>query len=178
LAQVPAAARWRGSAAAFGVSAAVLARDLCLVWADELLRGSGLSAPHLQRAGSVYDAMREDTIRGQYLDLVTQAASALGVRDAWRVAQAKTAMSTTRGPLAFGAVLAGAGESLRVAYDAYAAPLGVAFQLRDDLLGAFGDPAVTASRLVMTCVTASAPCWSRRPEGSAGQPRRGASTRC
>jgi geranylgeranyl diphosphate synthase type I len=134
---------WRGGADHFGLSAAILAGDLCLVWADEMLRHSGMSSQSLERAGPIFDAMREETIRGQYLDLVTQARDAAKVDDAWHVAQTKTAANTTTGPLAFGAALAGAGPELRAAYQAYAEPLGVAFQLRDDLLGAFGDPQLT-----------------------------------
>jgi geranylgeranyl diphosphate synthase type I len=134
---------WRGEPAEFGAAAAILAGDLCLVWADEMLRLSGLPAVCLQRAGSVFNAMREETVRGQYLDLVTQAEGAFRVEDARRVARAKTAASTTSGPLAFGAVLAGAKPALCEAYARYAAHMGLAFQLRDDLLGAFGDPGQT-----------------------------------
>ncbi len=134
---------WRGPADHFGVAGAVVAGDLCLVWADEMLRASGLPPEALTRAGPVFDQMRAETIRGQYLDLITQAEGALRVENAIAVAEAKTAMSTTVGPLRFGATLAGAGEDLLVAYTDYALPLGVAFQLRDDLLGAFGDPGAT-----------------------------------
>jgi geranylgeranyl diphosphate synthase type I len=134
---------WLGCPGEFGAAAAILAGDLCAVWADMLLRESGLSPIALRRGAAVYDAMREQTIHGQYLDLVTQAEGTARVADAWRVARAKTAASTTSGPLAFGAAVAGAGDALQRAYAAYAEPLGVAFQLRDDLLGAFGDPAVT-----------------------------------
>jgi geranylgeranyl diphosphate synthase type I len=87
--------------------------------------------------------MRAETIRGQFLDLVTQAEGALRVEDAIAVAQAKTAASTTVGPVLFGATLAGASDGLLAAYSDYALPLGTAFQLRDDLLGAFGDPGAT-----------------------------------
>lgn len=138
-----ASAGWVGSAEQFGVAAAILAGDLCLVWADMMLRDSGLPAPALRRGGAVYDEMRQQAIRGQYLDLVVQAEGTARAADAWRVAHAKTATSTTTGPLLFGAALAGAGRPLRHAYRAFADPLGVAFQLSDDLLGAFGDPAVT-----------------------------------
>lgn len=134
---------WRGAGDHFGVAGAVVAGDLCLVWADEMLRTSGLPPESLTRAGPVFDAMRAETIRGQYLDLITQAEGALRVEDAVAVAQAKTAASTTVGPLRFGAALAGANEDLLVSYTDYALPLGVAFQLRDDLLGAFGDPDAT-----------------------------------
>jgi geranylgeranyl diphosphate synthase type I len=134
---------WRGRGDHFGVAGAVVAGDLCLVWADEMLRASGLPPEWLTRAGPVFDAMRAETIRGQFLDLITQAEGALRVEDAIAVAQAKTAASTTVGPLLFGATLAGAGEDLLAAYSDYALPLGTAFQLRDDLLGAFGDPGAT-----------------------------------
>jgi geranylgeranyl diphosphate synthase type I len=132
-----------GSAGQFGTSAAILAGDLCLVWADMLLRESGLPTVSLNRAASVYDAMREETIHGQYLDLVTQTERSPRTGDAWEVARGKTAASTTTGPLAFGAALAGADAELTRAYAIYADSLGIAFQLRDDLLGAFGDPALT-----------------------------------
>jgi geranylgeranyl diphosphate synthase type I len=136
-------AGWRGSPDGFGTAAAILAGDLCGVWADMMLRDCGLSPVRLRRAGAVYDAMREQTIRGQYLDLVTQAQRAQRMNDAWRVAGAKTAANTTIGPLTFGAALAGSDPLLRRAYEAYAEPLGLAFQLRDDLLGAFGEPELT-----------------------------------
>lgn len=132
---------WRGSAEQFGVGAAIAAGDLCLVWADRLLRESGLSAQALERGRPVYDAMRAETIRGQYLDLVAQARGSLDVDEALAVASAKTSACTTTGPLCFGGALAGADEELAAAYEAYGAALGLAFQLRDDLLGAFADPA-------------------------------------
>jgi len=55
----------------------------------------------------------------------------------------KTSSYTVRGPLLLGAALAGAPAATRAALERHARPLGIAFQLRDDLLGAFGDPAVT-----------------------------------
>jgi geranylgeranyl diphosphate synthase type I len=134
---------WRGLSEHFGVAGAVVAGDLCLVWADQMLRASGLPPEALTRAGPVFDEMREETIRGQYMDLVTQAEGALRVQDAIAAAAAKTAASTTVGPLRFGATLAGAGPDLLASYSGYALPLGIAFQLRDDLLGAFGDPGET-----------------------------------
>jgi geranylgeranyl diphosphate synthase type I len=134
---------WQGSADDFGVAAAIAAGDLCLVWADELVRASHLPEEARQRGWPVYDAMRAETIRGQYLDLVTQVDGSHSPEDAWRVAEAKTAASTTSGPLLFGAALAGAQEQLKAALAGYGRALGVAFQLHDDLLGAFGDPLVT-----------------------------------
>ena len=138
-----AGAGWRGEAGQFGVGAAIAAGDLCLVWADRLLRESGLPAAAVERGRPVYDAMRAETIRGQYLDLVAQASGWFELDDALTVARAKTAACTTTGPLRFGGTLAGAGEDLLAAYEAYGLALGLEFQLRDDLLGAFADPADT-----------------------------------
>lgn len=137
------AARWRGSATDFGRSAALLAGDLAAVWADALLRESRLPRPALLRAAPVYDAMREQAIHGQYAELIEQARGGTSAATAAGVAAAKTAASVTTGPLLFGAALAGAGEQLVRGYRGFAEPLGVAFQLRDDLLGAFGDPSLT-----------------------------------
>ncbi|MGH6657227.1 MAG: polyprenyl synthetase family protein [Actinocrinis sp.] len=136
-------AGWRGDAAQFGVGAAVVAGDLCMVWADELLRESALPSAALERGRALYDAMRAETIRGQYLDLAAQARGRFSIDEALAVARAKTAACTTTGPLCFGGALAGADDGLMAAYEAYGVALGVAFQLRDDLLGAFADPAAT-----------------------------------
>lgn len=142
-AQRHAAAGWRGDADQFGVGAAVVAGDLCMVWADELLRESGLPAEAIERGRPLYDAMRAETIRGQYLDLLAQSTASFSIEDALTVARAKTAACTTTGPLCFGGALAGADDALMAAYEEYGVALGLAFQLRDDLLGAFADPAVT-----------------------------------
>ena len=138
-----AGAGWRGDAEQFGIGAAIAAGDLCLVWADQMLRESGLATAAVERGRPVYDAMRAETIEGQYLDLVTQARGSFDLDDALTVAKAKTAACTTTGPLCFGGALGGAGGELSAAYETYGLALGLAFQLRDDLLGAFADPAVT-----------------------------------
>jgi geranylgeranyl diphosphate synthase type I len=134
---------WHGSGAWFGMSAAITAGDLCLVWADQLLRTCGLPAAAIASARPVYDEMRALTMRGQYLDLLTQASGESSVAAAIEVARAKTAACTTTGPLRFGGALAGASGELLEGYQAYGDALGIAFQLQDDLLGAFGDPAAT-----------------------------------
>ncbi len=134
--------RWRGRSADFGNAAAIVAGDLCLVWADELMGRSRLPEETMRRATHIYDAMREETVHGQYLDLVAQARSRAAPRESWQVALLKTAANTTTGPIALGGALSGSPERIRTALAAYARPLGVAFQLRDDLLGAFGQAAV------------------------------------
>jgi geranylgeranyl diphosphate synthase, type I len=136
-------AGWRGGAAAFGDSAAVLIGDLVLVWSDELLHASGVDLADLARARPVFDDMRTEVTVGQYLDVLTQATGDTSVERAGKVARYKSAKYTIERPLLLGAALAGAPESLSAAYSAFGLPLGEAFQLRDDVLGVFGDPATT-----------------------------------
>lgn len=136
-------AGWSGDADSFGDAAAILLGDLCLVWSDELLHGSGLDPAVLARARPVFDDMRTEVTVGQYLDVLTQVTGNTSVERATKVARYKSAKYTVERPLLFGAALAGARETLRVAYSGYGLPLGEAFQLRDDLLGVFGDPAQT-----------------------------------
>jgi geranylgeranyl diphosphate synthase type I len=153
-----AAGGWRGSADSFGTGAAILLGDLLLGWTGELFRASGLPADALRRGQPVLDAMRTDMIAGQYLDLLGQAAGTGTVASALRVVRYKSAKYTVEGPLLLGVALApvpastGAGATgtaagtdsrLAAACTAYGIPLGVAFQLRDDVLGVFGDPAET-----------------------------------
>jgi geranylgeranyl diphosphate synthase type I len=134
---------WRGDPEAFGTAAAILLGDLCLVWSDEMLHGSGVEPAALARARPVFDEMRSEVTVGQYLDVRAQAAGDSSVRRATLVARYKSAKYTVERPLLLGAALAGAGDDVRAAYSGYGLPLGEAFQLRDDVLGVFGDPAVT-----------------------------------
>jgi geranylgeranyl diphosphate synthase, type I len=141
---------WRGSAEAFGVGAAILIGDLLLAWTDELFHSSGLPQAALQRGQPVLDAMRTELFSGQYLDLAGQAAGSTTVESALRVVIYKAAKYTIERPLHLGMALAegaghlGAGQAgLSVALSDYGVPAGIAFQLRDDILGVFGDPALT-----------------------------------
>jgi geranylgeranyl diphosphate synthase type I len=127
----------------FGVGAAILIGDLALVWSDELLRRSGLSVAALIRARAVWDTMRTEVTAGQYLDLLRAGGGLPGPEGAMKVARYKSAGYTIQRPLLLGAALAGAGRRVRDAYSAIGLPLGEAFQLRDDVLGVYGDPAVT-----------------------------------
>jgi geranylgeranyl diphosphate synthase type I len=127
----------------FGTGAAILIGDLALVWSDELLRCSGISVPALIRAREVWDAMRTEVTAGQYLDLLRAAGGLPGPDGALTVARYKSAGYTVQRPLLLGAAIAGAGPDVVDAYAAVGLPLGEAFQLRDDVLGVFGDPAVT-----------------------------------
>jgi geranylgeranyl diphosphate synthase type I len=132
-----------GDGTAFGVGAAILVGDLALVWSDELLRRSGISPDALARARPVWDTMRTEVTAGQYLDLLRAAGGLPGPSGALTVARYKSAGYTVQRPLQLGAALAGAGPDALETCTAIGLPLGEAFQLRDDVLGVFGDPAVT-----------------------------------
>jgi geranylgeranyl diphosphate synthase type I len=135
--------RWDGPSAQFGTSAAMLLGDLLLSWSDEMLRTCGLPDDRVLRALRFFDAMRTEVIAGQYLDLVAQSQGQTSVPQAMRVVRYKAAKYTIERPLHLGAALAGGDDALITALTSYGLPLGEAFQLRDDVLGVFGDPAVT-----------------------------------
>jgi geranylgeranyl diphosphate synthase type I len=137
------AAGWIGPAEAFGSGAAILLGDLALVWADQLLYQAPLSPERLAASKPVYDRMRVELMAGQYLDLVEQGRASASVERSMRVARYKSAKYTVEGPLHLGGTLAGAPPELLDIYSNYGIPVGEAFQLRDDVLGVFGDPAVT-----------------------------------
>jgi len=130
-----------------GVSVAVLLGDLALAWADDLFLAGALAIGAAGRTAPVWRAMRTEVLAGQLLDLAVTASAvddpAVQQRDAMLVNRYKTAAYTVERPLQLGATLAGAGVATVDALRAYGADVGVAFQLRDDLLGVFGDPAVT-----------------------------------
>ncbi|MBI4816347.1 MAG: polyprenyl synthetase family protein [Deltaproteobacteria bacterium] len=117
-------------------SSAILASDLALSEALWAISSVELPAPNVLAATRALIGSLEDVVLGQYLDLK----SAVGVT---RVFDLKTTSYTVRGPLRVGAILAGATSEAVLALDEYAVHLGFAFQLRDDLLGVFGDPQKT-----------------------------------
>jgi geranylgeranyl diphosphate synthase type I len=132
-----------GSSEDFGVGSAILLGDLCLSWSDELLTSSGLSQESLRAAKPIFDEMRTELMAGQYLDLLEQVRGQYDLDSALTVARYKSAKYTVERPLHIGAAAAGAGPEHLEALSAFGIPLGEAFQLRDDLLGVFGDPKET-----------------------------------
>ncbi|QVQ53209.1 polyprenyl synthetase family protein [Spiractinospora alimapuensis] len=131
---------WSGDSAAFGRGAAILLGDLCLAWCESMFADSGLGEAALRSARPQFDAMRTEVMAGQYLDMVEQARETNTVEGALRVMRYKAAKYTVERPLLLGAVLAGGQSDLERVYATYGATIGVAFQLRDDVLGVFGDP--------------------------------------
>jgi geranylgeranyl diphosphate synthase, type I len=135
--------RWRGDPDAYGIAVAILAGDLLLGWCHELLDASGLPPQRLRAGRQVLAEAFHELVLGQYLDVLGQVGGPSSAGAVDTVNLLKTAKYTVERPLHLGAVLAGADLSDLPAYTAYARPLGQAFQLRDDLLGLFGDPAAT-----------------------------------
>lgn len=138
-------AGWHGSAEQFGEGAAILLGNLLLIWSGEMWRTSGLPAESLAAAQPVHDHMRTELMCGQYLDLLEQAHGENTFDSALRVALYKSGKYSVEQPLRLGLVLAARGlepwiDELCVEYGRR---VGIAFQLRDDILGVFGDPAAT-----------------------------------
>lgn len=139
----------RGDADAYGSSAAILLGDLLLVWSLELFEASGLPADALHRARPVLAAMRTEVTCGQFLDVsaadgvtgVSTLADELAVAE--RILEYKSASYSVRRPAQAGAALGSDDATLVDALGAFGSPLGAAFQLRDDVLGVYGDPAAT-----------------------------------
>jgi geranylgeranyl diphosphate synthase type I len=132
-----------GPAGRFGESAAVLLSDLCLVWAGQLLRDSGLPAAALARGWPRYDTLCGELAVGQFADLVNDARRQPTLAEVLDVTRRKSGNYTVRRPLELGAALAGCDERILAALGEYGGLVGEAFQLRDDVLGVFGWPDVT-----------------------------------
>jgi geranylgeranyl diphosphate synthase type I len=128
---------WRGEPRRFGEGVAILIGDLAFVYADMLL------APLTPEARRVWDELRVELNIGQYLDMVGTARGDADVASARRIATYKSGKYTVERPLHLGAAMAGRLDELAGPLTAYGLPLGEAFQLRDDLLGAFGDAEAT-----------------------------------
>ena len=143
LAQLHSDSSWLGSSDNFGVGAAILLGDMCLSWADEVLMSAEFEPDAARRGKVVYDEMRTELMAGQYLDLLEHARGGGSVVRALRVVRYKSAKYTIERPLHLGAALAGSDPAIMSAYTGYGLPLGEAFQLRDDILGVFGDPEET-----------------------------------
>lgn len=124
---------WRGESRRFGEGVAILVGDLAFVYADALLRHAPLAARE------VWDELRLELNVGQYLDLLHTAVGGAHLPTARRIASYKSGRYTVERPLHVGAALAGRLDDLAAPLSAYGLPLGEAFQLRDDVLGVFGD---------------------------------------
>lgn len=129
------------SFALLGLEGALLVGDLALVLADNALLSAGFTPAAIGAAYAAYAKMQQRVIAGQHLDV--SASEALDAHTARRIARLKSGSYSIEGPLVVGARLAGAPEATVTSLRKAGAPAGEAFQLRDDILGLFGDPAVT-----------------------------------
>lgn len=132
----------------YGLSAALLLGDLALVAADRIFIRGLADDPHVGhdrwlKAFDTFTTMRIEVTEGQYLDLVESTHDVTHPSTALAIASMKTALYTVERPLLVGAALAGSTTALDRTLSGYGREVGVAFQLRDDLLGAFGDPEIT-----------------------------------
>ena len=142
-------ARWHrdrglsGSAARFGESAAVLLGDLCLIWAEQMLRESGVDRRALRDVWPRYDAMRTELAVGQFADLAGDVRQLPPLEAVLDVARRKSGNYTVRRPLEIGAAMAGCDDRTLSKLGRYGTAVGEAFQLRDDVLGVFGSASTT-----------------------------------
>ncbi|WP_285318322.1 polyprenyl synthetase family protein [Pseudarthrobacter sp. lyk4-40-TYG-27] len=146
--QLHTAQGWALDGERFGQAAAILAGDLCLSFSEEAFTDIGERAASGSRARLIFNLMRAEVMAGQYLDILEEVAGPVrdragAVGRAQSIIRFKSAKYSTEHPLALGGALAGASDELLRGYSAFALPLGEAFQLRDDVLGVFGDPLTT-----------------------------------
>jgi geranylgeranyl diphosphate synthase type I len=142
---------WAGAPERFGVAGSVLVGDLMLGWSSEIFGNALLHSPNREIESACRDEfslMRVEVMAGQYLDVLEENAAATrpvseGVGRAEKVILYKTAKYSIEAPLRIGAAFAGADPAKLNEFTKFGIPLGVAFQLRDDILGVFGDPSVT-----------------------------------
>ena len=136
-----------GFAPQYGLSAAVLLGDLALVWSDQMINSAGLSTEQYARMIPLYNEMRVELMAGQFLDIHEQTQKDTSTDRSLKIARYKSGKYTIERPLHIGAVIGKPDKSdhsaLLDALSRYGLPLGEAFQLRDDMLGIFGDPEVT-----------------------------------
>ncbi len=130
---------WSGEARRFGEGVAVLVGDLAFVYADQLLLGAS------REAWSIWNELRVELNVGQVLDLLGGARHDRRLDKAERICRYKSGKYTIERPLHLGAVLAAPAraDELLPALSGYGLPLGDAFQMRDDVMGAFGDADLT-----------------------------------
>lgn len=141
-------AHWAGDAGTFGRASAILLGDLLVAWSDDLLESALDGQPHASTVRYEYARMRRDVTTGQFLDIAEESAwsvndGRLHTERALRIASLKSARYSIEQPLILGAALSGADADQADALRRFGHPVGMAFQLRDDVLGVFGDAAIT-----------------------------------
>lgn len=133
------AGEWAGESRRYGEGVAILVGDLTFVYADQLMRGA--SGP----AWDIWNELRIELNIGQYLDIVGSAHRERRWEKAAQICRYKSGKYTIERPLHLGALLAAPerADELLAPLSAFGLPLGDAFQMRDDVLGVYGDTLVT-----------------------------------
>ena len=139
---------WTGDSESFGRASALLLGDLLVAWSDDLLEHALIDHPNAPAVRKEYARMRRDVTTGQFLDIAEESAWQVNpdsehAERALRVATLKSARYSIEQPLLLGALLAGADTTQQDALRSFGHPIGMAFQLRDDVLGVFGEQSVT-----------------------------------
>jgi geranylgeranyl diphosphate synthase type I len=134
---------WTGNAEDYGRSVAILLGDVLLAAAGARLLTCAVPAPALARGHAAFTRLCVEVMAGQFLDADAAARRDADLSRALSIATLKSGRYSVARPLELGAVLAGVDEDVASGLVAVGDPLGVAFQLGDDLLGVFGDPATT-----------------------------------
>ncbi len=130
-----------GDSKTFGLSSAILLGDLALIWSDQMLNQSKIATDARIRSLTIHDEMRVELMAGQYLDVFEQALASKSVERSLKVARYKSGKYSIERPLHFGAAIATeSAAKYQEIFSQFGLPLGEAFQLRDDLLGVFGNP--------------------------------------
>jgi geranylgeranyl diphosphate synthase type I len=133
------ASKLAGESRRFGDGVAILVGDLAYVYSDQLMRNAS------PQAWTIWNELRIELNFGQYLDMLGSAMNERRREKAERICRYKSGKYTIERPLHLGALLAAptSGDELIPVLSTYGLPLGDAFQMRDDVLGAFGDTAIT-----------------------------------
>ncbi len=137
---------YQGDRESFGVAAAIVIGDICLALSEELFESAQTALGTSPGARALRAQLRRDVMIGQFLDVRAEVMPLDDERlaeRAWEVLSYKSAKYSVEQPLLLGAALAGADEELLAEISRFGLPLGQAFQLRDDVLGVFGDPGAT-----------------------------------
>ena len=124
---------WKGNARDFGEAVAILVGDLAHVIADSLIRDLS------PEVSEIWNELRLEVNIGQYLDVLSGVTRTFDQEGARRILEYKTGRYSVQRPLHLGAAIAGRFDDFSVSFTNFGQPVGVAFQLRDDLLGVFGD---------------------------------------
>lgn len=139
---------WSADAESFGRASAILLGDLLVAWSDDLLEHALSEQSNAPAVRKEYARMRRDVTIGQFLDIAEESAWQVNPDSehadrALRVVSLKSARYSIEQPLILGALLAGADSAQQKALRSFGHPIGMAFQLRDDVLGVFGEQSVT-----------------------------------